>query len=294
MKITELFEAGKRTISFEFFPPNTEQGIENLFRNIPTLGQVDPDFVSVTYGAGGGTRDKTIGIVRRIKEQTDLEVMCHVTCVAQTKGEVEAALDLLGPAKVENVLGLRGDPGRGEDRFVPPEGGYQYASELIEHIRSNHDFAVGGACFPEGHLESPSLEADVAFLKRKVDAGAQFLVTQLFFDNDDYYRFMERTQRWGIDVPIVAGVLPILSTSQIRRFASLCGARIPDDLDAKLEQYADDDNAVREIGIEHSSMQVVDLWRNGVAGLHFYTLNRTYSTLKVLENLNADKASAPC
>ena len=286
MKITEIFASGRRTVSFEFFPPNTEQGVETLFRNIDTLQSCKPDFVSVTYGAGGGTRDTTIGIVRHIKEETDLEVICHVTCAAQTKEEVQTALALLGPANIENVLGLRGDPPRGETKFVPVDGGYQYAAELIDHIRKNHDFSIGAACFPEGHLESPDLESDMAFLKQKVDAGAQFLITQLFFDNTDYYRFMERVAQWEIDVPIVAGILPILNTSQIRRFTALCGAKIPQHLDEKLEKFAEDDNAVREIGVEYASRQVEDLWRNGVAGIHLYTLNRSYSTSKVLENLN--------
>ena len=292
MKITEIFASGRRTVSFEFYPPNTEQGADALFRNIEILRSCKPDFVSVTYGAGGGTRDTTIGIVRHIREETDLEVICHVTCAAQTKEEVQAALALLEPANIENVLGLRGDPPRGETKFIPADDGYQYAAELIEHIRKNHDFAIGAACFPEGHLESPDLESDMAFLKKKVDAGAQFLITQLFFDNADYYRFLERADRWNIHVPIVAGILPILSTGQIRRFTALCGARIPQQLDDKLEKFADDDNAVREIGVEYASRQVEDLWRNGVAGIHLYTLNRSYSTSKVVENLNLVRSAS--
>ncbi len=287
MKITEILASGKRTISFEFFPPNTEQGVETLFRNIDILRMQNPDFVSVTYGAGGSTRDKTIGIVKRIKEATDMEVMCHITCAAQTRKEVEATLELLAPAKIENVLGLRGDALRGETQFVPVEGGYKYASELIEHLSKDHDFAIGAACFPEGHLESPGFESDLDYLKKKVEAGAKFLITQLFFDNADYYRFMERVDRWGIDVPVIAGLLPILSASQIRRFTALCGARIPKDLDAKLDRFADDDDAVREIGAEHASKQAQDLWVNGAAGIHFYTLNRTYSVSKVMEDLKA-------
>ena len=260
--------------------------MESLFGTIERLKAYQPDYVSVTYGAGGGTRDTTVGIVTRIKRQVELEVMCHVTCVAQTREEVHEVLLRLDAEGIENVLALRGDPPKGEDKFVPAEGGFRYASELIAHVRERFDFGVGGACFPEKHLDSIDLKTDMTYLKAKVEAGAQFLVSQLFYDNRDFFQFMERVERWEIKVPVIAGVLPILSTPQIRRFTALCGAKIPSGLGELLDRYAEDDDAVREIGVEYATRQVAELWRSGVAGVHFYTLNRNYSVSRILDSLN--------
>ena len=287
MKIRDIFARGGRTISFEFFPPKTDQGVESLFNNLDRLKIYRPDYVSVTYGAGGSTRDRTLDIVTRIKNETDLGVMCHVTCVAQTREDVHKVLVRLEKGGIHNILGLRGDPPRGEEKFVPAEGGFKYASELIGYIRNNFDFGTAGACFPEGHLDSIDLNADMDYLKKKVEAGAEFLISQLFFDNNDFSCFMERVDKWNINVPVVAGILPILSTPQIRRFTALCGAKIPSDLDEKLERFVDDDDAVREIGIEHAARQVEELWSNGVSGIHFYTLNRSHSVSKILDGLNS-------
>ena len=286
MKIPDILHSGRRTISFEFFPPRTDQGVESLFGTIERLKAYQPDYVSVTYGAGGGTRDTTVGIVTRIKRQVELEVMCHVTCVAQTREEVHEVLLRLDAEGIENVLALRGDPPKGEDKFVPAEGGFRYASELIAHVRERFAFGVGGACFPEKHLDSIDLKTDMTYLKAKVEAGAQFLVSQLFYDNRDFFQFMERVERWEIKVPVIAGVLPILSTPQIRRFTALCGAKIPSGLGELLDRYAEDDDAVREIGVEYATRQVAELWRSGVAGVHFYTLNRNYSVSRILDSLN--------
>lgn len=285
MKIRDMFKAGERTISFEFFPPRTEQGEESIFKSIEQLKVFQPNYVSVTYGAGGSTRDKTLDIVARIKRETDLEVMAHLTCSGQTKEQVHSVLLQLEDMGIENVLALRGDPPKGQDRFVPHEGGFEYASELIKHIRQNFAFCIGGAGFPEGHLESPDLETDTAYLKMKVDSGAEFIITQLFFDNADFMAFMDRADRADISVPVIAGVLPILSTGQIRRFTALCGAKIPPDLDARLERFADDDDAVREIGVEQAAKQVEELWRNGVDGVHFYSLNKSYSVSRSLDTV---------
>ena len=280
-----MFKVGGRTISFEFFPPRTEQGEESLFKSIEQLKMFQPNYVSVTYGAGGSTRDKTLDIVARIKKETDLEVMAHLTCSGQTKDQVHSVLLQLEEMGIENVLALRGDPPKGQDRFVPQEGGFEYTSELITHIKQNFAFCIGGAGFPEGHLESPDLETDTAYLKMKVDSGAEFIITQLFFDNADFLAFMDRVDRADISVPVIAGVLPILSTGQIRRFTALCGAKIPPELDARLERYADDDDAVREIGVEQAAKQVEELWRNGVDGVHFYSLNKSYSVSRSLDTV---------
>ena len=289
MKIPDIFKSGKRSLSLEFFPPKTEDGVEALFRAIDRLKAYRPTYVSVTYGAGGSTRETTLGVVTRIKQETGLEPMCHLTCVAQTRDQVHDVLVQLEQSGIENVLGLRGDPPRGETKFVPAEGGFEYAADLITHARERFDFGIGGACFPEGHLDSPDLETDVVHLKKKVEAGAEFLVTQLFFDNADFFHLRERMERAGIKVPVVAGILPILSTPQIRRFTSYCGAKIPTALDDELEKYVDDDDAARELGVEYATRQIDELWRNGVAGIHLYSLNRSYSASKILDSLDLDR-----
>ena len=292
MKIKEILQQ-KRTVSCEFFPPREEDGIPAVFRAIDRVRVYNPDFVSVTYGAGGSTRDFTERITMQVKQETDLEVMAHLTCVAQTRDEVNGVLERLDEAGVENVIALRGDPPRGQENFVPEDGGFSHATELIDHIRANFDFGLAAACYPEGHTESPDLDLDISYAREKVDRGADFLITQLFYDNRYFFEFMERAQRAGIDVPVIPGVLPILNTAQIRRFTSLCGATIPPELDSQLEQHAEDDNAVRELGVEYASRQVEELWENGVPGIHFYVLNRSYSVSRILANLNLPGHAAP-
>ncbi|MCE2405328.1 MAG: methylenetetrahydrofolate reductase [NAD(P)H] [Dehalococcoidia bacterium] len=283
MKIRDVLATGRRTISFEFFAPKTDQGVESLFRAIRRLSSHRPDFVSVTYGAGGSTRNETVDLVSRIKAEVGLETMAHVTCVAQTREDVHDVLERLEELGVDNVLALRGDPPRGQGVFVPVEGGFRYASEVITHIRRNFDFGVGAACFPELHPESVDAASDMVHLREKVDAGADYLITQLFFDNRDFFDFMDRARGVGIRVPVLAGILPVLATAQIRRFASLCGASIPPALDRELEKYVDDDDGARELGIEYAARQVEELWRAGVDGIHFYTINRSHSVSRVLE-----------
>lgn len=285
MKIREILQQ-KRTVSCEFFPPREEDGIPAVFRAIDRVGAFSPDFISVTYGAGGSTRAFTERITMQVKQETDLEVMAHLTCVAQTRKEVNGVLERLDEAGVENVIALRGDPPQGQENFVPVDGGFGHATELIDHIRANFDFGLAAACYPEGHTESPDLDSDIRFAKEKVDRGADFLVTQLFYDNSYFFDFMDRAHQAGIEVPIIPGVLPILNTAQIRRFTSLCGASIPPELDKQLDAHAEDDGAVRELGVEFASKQVEELWENGVPGVHFYVLNRSYSVSRILSNLN--------
>ena len=275
----------KRTISCEFFPPRDSEGIPAVLRTAGRIRSYNPDFVSVTYGAGGSTRAFTEEITSSLKRDTDLEVMAHLTCVAQTKEEVHTALVRLDVLGIENVIALRGDPPAGQANFVPAEGGFQHATELLRHIRDNFGFGLAGACYPEGHVESSDLITDMNYVKMKVENGADFLVTQLFYNNQDFFRLMERAETLGIDVPIIGGILPILNTNQIRRFTSLCGSKIPDELDIQLERYVDDDDAVRELGIEYATRQVQELWDQGIAGVHFYVLNRNYSVSKILDNL---------
>ena len=284
MKIKDMLKS-KRTISCEFFPPRDSEGIPAVLRTAGRIRSYNPDFVSVTYGAGGSTRAFTEEITSSLKRDTDLEVMAHLTCVAQTKEEVHTALVRLDVLGIENVIALRGDPPAGQANFVPAEGGFQHATELLRHIRDNFGFGLAGACYPEGHVESSDLITDMNYVKMKVENGADFLVTQLFYNNQDFFRLMERAETLGIDVPIIAGILPILNTNQIRRFTSLCGSKIPDELDIQLERYVDDDDAVRELGIEYATRQVQELWDQGIAGVHFYVLNRNYSVSKILDNL---------
>ena len=284
MKIIDILST-RPTLSFEFFPPKTPAGITSLFRTIGRLKAFAPDFVSVTYGAGGSTKALTEELALRIKEEERLPVMAHVTCAAQSREEVHQVLARYEAGEIENVIALRGDPPRGQDSFAPVEDGFTHATDLLRHIRSNFGFGLGAACYPEGHPEAPDLRTDVEYVKRKVDEGAEFLITQLFFDNSDFYRFLEMARASGVGAPIVAGVLPILSGAQIRRFTALCGASIPRDIDARLDRLGEDDNAVRELGIELATSQIADLRANGVQGIHFYALNRAYSIGKILGNL---------
>ena len=251
-----------------------------------------PDFVSVTYGAGGSTRAFTEEITMHIKHETGLEVMAHLTCVAQTRDDIHGILKRLDENGIENIIALRGDPPQGQTDFVPVTGGFEHATGLIKHIRQNFRFGLAGACYPEGHVESPNLNEDIEYAKLKVEEGADFLVTQLFYDNRHFFEFIDRAAKAGINVPIVPGVLPILSTAQIRRFTGLCGATIPTELDRQLDKYEGDDDAVRELGIEYATNQVRELWDSGVPGMHFYVLNRSYSVSKILDNLGIEGHTA--
>ena len=274
-----------RTISFEFFPPRNADGIPGVLDTMAELTAYSPDFVSVTYGAGGSTRQFTEEITINAKESAGVEVMAHLTCAGQTVDELDSVLHRLKEAGIENVIALRGDPPRGEQQFNVTEGGLSHASELISHIKSNYDFGIAAACYPEGHTEAVSLEQDLDYAKLKVENGADFLITQLFFDNNDYFNFADRAVAAGVDVPVIPGILPVLSGPQIRRFTSLCGSSIPPDLDAELDRLGEDDESVRELGIEYAARQVEGLWAAGVPGVHFYVLNRSYSVSRILQRL---------
>ena len=284
MKIREMLRE-ERTISFEFFPPRTAEGIPGVLDTVGELTAYCPDFISVTYGAGGSTRQFTEEITVQAKKSSGVEVMAHLTCAGQTVEELDDVLQRLEEAAIENVIALRGDPPRGAEQFTVTEGGFSHASDLVSHICANYEFGIAAACYPEGHTEAVSLEQDLEYAKLKVDNGAEFLITQLFFDNDDYFAFADRAAAAGISVPVVPGVLPVLSASQIRRFTALCGSKIPPKLDAELDRLADDDESVRELGIEYATGQVEELWAAGVPGVHFYVLNRSYSVSNILDRL---------
>ncbi|MEC8855763.1 MAG: methylenetetrahydrofolate reductase [NAD(P)H] [Chloroflexota bacterium] len=284
MKIKDIL--GKtRLVSFEFFPPRIAEGIPAVLETLDELKVYCPDFVSVTYGAGGSTRAFTEEITLAAKRSAGTEVMAHLTCVGQTKEEVHGVLGRLEAEGVENIIALRGDPPRGSTEFVPVEGGFQHATDLLQHVKSNFKFGVAAACYPEGHTESVDLDSDLKYVKMKVDSGADFLVTQLFYDNRHYYDFLERARSGGIDVPIIPGVLPVLNSAQVRRFTALSGSEIPPDLDRLLDKYADNEDSARDMGVEYATAQVRDLWESGVPGVHFYVLNRSYSVSRILDNL---------
>ena len=279
--------AGRPVISFEFFPPKTEEGDRNLLeKTIPTLLQTKPDYCSVTYGAGGSTREKTLMIVDRIQREHGLTAVAHLTCVSATKDQIRELLGQIRALGVRNLLALRGDPpGGGEFQATP--GGFEYSSQLVRFIREQGDFSIGVAGFPEGHVACKEGKyADWQHLKEKVDAGSDLVLTQLFFDNADFYEFRDHvTHKLGVSVPIVPGMVSILSGTQIKRFTAMCGARIPAPLSAKLDELGDDDAAVAEFGIEYATKQCEDLLRAGVPGIHFYTLNKAPATVRILKNL---------
>lgn len=280
--IASMFGRGAPVVSFEFFPPKTAEGVETLYRTVEELRPCRPSFVSVTYGAGGSTRDRTLELVARIQRELGIVTMAHLTCVGSTRAEIGEVLRRLHGSGIRNVLALRGDPPQGQATFQPVAGGFRYASELVAFIRdSGLDFCVGAACYPEGHVETRDLEADLAHLVTKVRAGADFLVSQLFFDNADYQAFGRRARSAGIDVPIVPGLMPITNVSQVERFTSMCGSRIPQELRRRLKIVEADPAAVVATGVQWSVDQGRALLEAGAPGLHFYTLNRSSATLAV-------------
>ena len=287
MRIDDILEGRCPCFSFEFFPPKDAEGVERLFRTISELQQDDPGFVSVTYGAGGSTRARTLEVVKRIKAETPLDPMAHLTCVGATTDELHEVLRDLSDAGIENVLALRGDPPKGESEWTPTPGGLSYSTELARLISDDYDLAVGAACFPEVHPEAPDRSSDIGFLKEKVAAGARFLISQLFFDNDLYFDFVEHAREAEITVPILPGIMPITNYAQLKRFTEMCGATIPDRLERELEPVAEDKKAVEDLGVAYATLQCTDLLARGAPGIHFYTLNRSPATRSILAALRA-------
>ena len=286
MRIDEILAQAEEPIfSFEFFPPKTDDGERVLGAALESLRQFEPDFVSVTYGAGGSTRDRTVKLTKWIKQELGIEAMAHLTCVGAARAELEKVLDDIQAAGVENVLALRGDAPNGETEWRAHPEGLSYSAELVELIRQRHGFAVGAACFPEVHTEAPSLAHDLEYLKRKVDSGASFLITQLFFDNELYFRFVEEARAVGIEVPIIPGIMPITNVAQIKKVTGMCGATIPPALLTQLELRAGDSDAGRELGVSYATLQCAELLARGAPGIHFYTLNRSPATRAILSAL---------
>jgi methylenetetrahydrofolate reductase (NADPH) len=285
VKLADLYARPGLTLSVEFFPPKTEKGEENLFSEIEIIKRLKPSFCSVTYGAGGSTREKTVDLVETIHNGCGLEVMCHLTVVGQSKAEARAILARLKEKGIENLIALGGDPPQGMADWRPHPDGFHHAVELVREARAVGAFSIAVAGFPEVHPRAVSRESDLQFLKEKVDAGAAAVITQLFFDNDDYYRFVDDLRKLGVTVPIVPGVLPILSASQIRRFTELCCAKIPAKLERELAKVESDDDAAVQMGIDYASHQCEALIKYGVPGLHFYSLNKSYSLSAICKNL---------
>jgi methylenetetrahydrofolate reductase (NADH) len=282
MRIDELLARDEPVFSFEFFPPKTPQGEQNLYAALSELRTLEPSFVSVTYGAGGSTRAKTIEIVKRIKEQYGLEAMAHFTCVGATVPELRSTLDEMHSAGIHNVLALRGDPPAGQEDWVKTDGGLEYSCELVQLIKADYPFAIGAACFPETHIHAASPQADVDYLAEKVSSGVDFLITQLFFDNSLYFDFVGRARSAGIDIPIVPGILPITQINQLERMTKMCGASIPEGLRRELHAREDSPEAVIDFGVAHATLQCAELLAAGAPGIHFYTLNRSPATRAIL------------
>jgi methylenetetrahydrofolate reductase (NADPH) len=287
MRIEQILDERQPVFSFEFFPPKTSEGEENLRTALDDLKADGPAFVSVTYGAGGTTRGKTVDIVKSIKQDHGIEAMAHFSLVGQSVDDLRRQLDEIAGAGIENVLALRGDPPMGETEWTAHPEGLHYSIELIEMIKRDYDFCVGAACFPEVHPDAPSPEEDLRYLKRKVDAGASFLITQLFFDNQDYFNFVEEARGTGIDVPIIPGIWPVTNYGQIKRIADLCKSRFPDRFEAELQERRDDLHAVTDLGVAYATLQCIELLEKGAPGIHFYTLNRSPATRAILAALRS-------
>lgn len=276
-------------ISFEVFPPKTDEAMKSLRRVLPELIELGPSYMTVTYGALGSTRERTLEIAALIKREYRMESACHLTCVGSSRADLDRILDDIRRAGIENIVALRGDPPRGETAFVPPPDGYSHANELVAHIRRYHSgangFGLAVAGYPEKHIESPDRESDLRHFKNKVDAGADIVITQLFYDNADYFSFVSDVRAMGVTRPIIPGLLPVLSAKQVRRITSLCGSKIPPDLQAELEAAGDNDGHAEEVGIRQCVQQATELLRRGVPGIHFYVLNKSSHMRRIMEAL---------
>lgn len=301
MRICERLAHKQPVFSFEFFPPKSETSEKVLWRSLEQLVPLRPDFVSVTYGAGGSTQERSLELASSIKRRLGIEAAAHLTCVGATRDELAAVIDRLGDAGVQNILALRGDPPQGDTQFRPVKDGFAHASDLIEFIKSRGPFCVGAACYPEKHPEAADLDTDIKWLAHKVQAGADYLVTQMFFDNAPYFEFLDRVRAAGIEVPVIPGIMPVTNVSQIRRIAQLCGASIPAVLDGKLRDLSDDPTEVFWAGVSYAAYQCRGLLSPRshepfevpgapVPGLHFYTLNRSPATRAIFEMLRLTHA----
>lgn len=285
------FDGVRPVFSFEVFPPKTDKALEKFQRILPELINLSPDFITVTYGAMGSTQDKTLEIARSIKAENGIATACHLTCVGSTSEEIEVILNQIHDNGIENIVALRGDPPQGETEFKQKEGGYAHAIDLVRHIKPRQQFGIAVAGYPEKHIEASDMNTDLEFLKEKVDAGADVVITQLFYDNQAFFKFHERARSIGITCPIVPGILPILSAKQVKRITSMCGTTIPPKLQADLNAAGDDNKAALEIGIHQAIEQVTELLDWGVPGIHFYVLNRSSHMQRIFSEIPISSSS---
>lgn len=285
MKIATLYQQKKQVISFEIFPPKITSPIETIFETLEGLVKLNPDFISVTYGAGGSNRDRTKEIASKIKNGYKIEALAHLTCVGQTSTEIDSILKGLQEENIENILALRGDPPANTDNYDFSRCDFPYASDLVRYIKNTSNTCIAAAAYPEGHANCRRLSEDLNWLKYKVEQGVDFLITQLYFDNRILYNFIENAQRMGIDCPIVAGVLPVLNAKQIKRVISLCGASMPAKLLMLVDKYGENPEDMEKAGIEYASEQVQDLLANDIAGIHLYTMNKPQQITEILKNV---------
>ncbi len=283
MTLAQAYGPGKFGLSFELFPPKTPAGVTSLSTHVDRLVAFEPSYITCTYGAGGSTQDSTLDVVAEVHEKHGLSVATHLTCVGRTPEELHAYLEQAQQRGVQNVVALRGDPPQGETEFRPVEGGFSYANELVEFVRSEfREMGIAVAGYPEKHQEAPSLEIDLENLKRKVEAGADVVITQLFYDNRDFFEFRERCDKIGIRVPIIPGLLPVTNGRQVQRIASLCGAKLPPQFVSDLEKHTNDAKGQFEVGVEQATQQTAELIAEGVPGIHFYVLNKSAAAERVL------------
>jgi methylenetetrahydrofolate reductase (NADPH) len=285
MRITDLFDRTERTFSFEFFPPKDEISAVDFGINVGQLIKLDPSFVTVTYGAGGSNQERTFSLVDYLQNKIGLNTMAHYTCVGAGKDKISKDMEYLQNIRIENLMLLRGDPPKGSTEFVAPENGFNFASDLISFVRDKFPFSVGAAAYPEKHPEAGSLDEDIKSLKVKCEAGADFLITQLFFDNEAYYRFVVKARKAGITHRIIPGIIPVTNYKQIKRYVEMTSATFPIDLLEKLETHQDRPDKIYQIGIDHAINQCLDLLERGAPGIHFYTLNKSRAAVEVFESL---------
>jgi methylenetetrahydrofolate reductase (NADPH) len=285
VKIRDILRERKQGVSFEFFPPKSAEGREGFMRVVRDLGKHDPLYVSVTYGAGGSTRDRTLNAIKWIMADTDLTVMSHLTCIGATRSSIDDILSEYVSRGVENVLALRGDPPRNVTDFDAAKGEFGYARDLVEFIRGYNAFSVGVAVYPEGHAESPNIGEDMEYTKQKIDAGADFGITQMFFKNRFFYDFMDRAEKIGITIPVLPGIMPVTDCRKVEEFADFCSATVPAELRKIMGPYLDSPEDMRKLGVEYAVKQCEDLAANGFGYLHFYTMNKTESVNEILDAL---------
>jgi len=286
MRFLECFEGAERpVISFEIFPPRSEKARDSLERVVPRLVALEPSYMTVTYGALGSTRVETIEYAGRLRKVFGVEAACHLTCVGATASEINAVLDRIRGEGIESIVALRGDPPEGEETFVVPEGGYRHANELVAHIRRRDEFGIAVAGYPEKHIEAVDMETDLGYLKQKVDAGGDIVITQLFYDNADFFAFEKRVRELGIEAPVVPGLMPIQSFAQIKKISGLCGATIPEELEERLRAAGDDKAAITTVGVEWTTAQATELLDRGAPGIHFYVLNRASQMERIMAEI---------